>query len=77
MENKSLLLFFINAKKDYSLVETHPNKDSLYDQVVDGHMDEKVMNHVGNCPCCSKELLNIMIDDEKVTDELIQWANDV
>lgn len=71
MENKLMLLFFINADKVFSLDEPHPDEDDLINQVVNEHMDEKVMDHVGKCSYCSKELLNFMIVDQKITNEFM------
>jgi hypothetical protein len=56
----------------------HPTNKMLYDYVLGwtGDIDDKnIMEHIGLCSACNKEVLEIMKIEEELEDESIDWAN--
>jgi hypothetical protein len=50
----------------------------LYDYVLswtEDIDDEKIMDHIGFCSICSKEVMNIMKIEQELEDDMLDWAN--
>jgi len=56
----------------------HPTREMLYDYVLNWTEeidDEKVMDHIGFCSICSKEVLSIMKIEQELEDDMLDWVN--
>lgn len=56
----------------------HPTREMLYDYVLnltEEIDDEKIMDHIGFCSICSKEVLSIMKIEQELEKDLLSWAN--
>jgi len=58
--------------------EPHPTREMLYDYVLnwtENIDDEKIMDHIGFCSNCSKEVLNIMKIEQDLEEDMLDWVN--
>lgn len=56
----------------------HPTREMLYDYVLNWTEeidDEKIMDHIGFCSICSKEVLSIMKIEQELEEDMLDWAN--
>jgi hypothetical protein len=56
----------------------HPTREMLYDYVLNWTEeidDEKVMDHIGFCSICSKEVLSIMKIEQELEEDMLDWVN--
>jgi hypothetical protein len=57
---------------------SHPTREMLYDYVLNWTEkvdDEKIMDHIGFCSICSKEVLSIMKIEQELEEDMLDWAN--
>ena len=56
----------------------HPTREMLYDYVLnltEEVDDEKIMDHIGFCSICSKEVLSIMKIEQELEEDMLNWVN--
>jgi len=56
----------------------HPTREMLYDYVLNWTEeidDENIMDHIGFCSICSKEVLSIMKIEQELEEDMLDWAN--
>jgi hypothetical protein len=56
----------------------HPTREMLYDYVLNWTEeidDEKIMDHIGFCSICSKEVLSIMKIEQELEEDMLDWVN--
>jgi len=56
----------------------HPTREMLYDYVLNWTKeidDENIMDHIGFCSICSKEVLSIMKIEQELEEDMLEWAN--